>query len=104
MASAQTSYRRMASLKGPGEFADYVKRSGLALGIDSEVVSGASGPLSQPYELGGLRIGNRFCILPMEGWDGAETGEPSELTFRRWGRFGESGAKLIWGGEAVAVR
>jgi len=104
MASAQTPYRRMASLEGPREFADYVKHSGLTLGIECEVVSGASGPLSQSYELGDLRIGNRFCILPMEGWDAAETGEPSDLTFRRWGRFGESGAKLIWGGEAVAVR
>ena len=102
MASAQTSYRRMASLKGPREFADYVTRNGLTLGIDAEVMNG--GPLSQPYQLGDLRIGNRFCILPMEGWDGGETGEPSDLTFRRWGRFGESGAKLIWGGEAVAVR
>jgi 2,4-dienoyl-CoA reductase-like NADH-dependent reductase (Old Yellow Enzyme family) len=26
------------------------------------------------------------------------------LTLRRWRRFGQSGAKLIWGGEAVAVR
>src|SRR5438874_11482438 len=40
----------------------------------------------------------------MEGWDGTGAGEPSELTRRRWRRFGESGAKLIWGGEAVAVR
>jgi 2,4-dienoyl-CoA reductase-like NADH-dependent reductase (Old Yellow Enzyme family) len=40
----------------------------------------------------------------MEGWDGTSDGRPSELTFRRWRRFGESGAKLIWGGEAVAVR
>jgi 2,4-dienoyl-CoA reductase-like NADH-dependent reductase (Old Yellow Enzyme family) len=28
---------------------------------------------------------------------------PSPHTLRRWQRFGESGAKLIWGGEAVAV-
>ena len=28
----------------------------------------------------GRRVGNRFCILPMEGWDGTTTGEPSELT------------------------
>jgi NADPH2 dehydrogenase len=40
----------------------------------------------------------------MEGWDGTEDGRPSELTLRRWMRFGLSGAKLIWGGEAVAVR
>jgi len=40
----------------------------------------------------------------MEGWDGTRSGEPSELTRRRWRHFGVSGAKLIWGGEAVAVR
>jgi 2,4-dienoyl-CoA reductase-like NADH-dependent reductase (Old Yellow Enzyme family) len=40
----------------------------------------------------------------MEGWDGTPDGHPSELTVRRWQRFGLSGAKLIWGGEAVAVR
>jgi len=49
-------------------------------------------------------IGNRFCILPMEGWDGTTGGKPTELTRRRWENFGLSGAKLIWGGEAVAVR
>ena len=40
----------------------------------------------------------------MEGWDGRADGQPSDLTRRRWRRFGQSGAKLIWGGEAVAVR
>ena len=39
----------------------------------------------------------------MEGWDGLADGNPSEHTVRRWQRFGRSGAKLIWGGEAVAV-
>jgi 2,4-dienoyl-CoA reductase-like NADH-dependent reductase (Old Yellow Enzyme family) len=40
----------------------------------------------------------------MEGWDGTARGEPTELTTRRWENFGRSGAKLIWGGEAAAVR
>src|SRR5690348_5439972 len=40
----------------------------------------------------------------MEGWDGTADGEPTDLTRRRWRHFGISGAKLIWGGEAVAVR
>ena len=40
----------------------------------------------------------------MEGWDGTADGHPSDLTYRRWRNFGLSGAKLIWGGEAVAVR
>ena len=36
------------------------------------------------------------------GWHA--DGEPSELTRRRWRHFGTSGAKLMWGGEAVAIR
>src|SRR5262249_26071268 len=47
---------------------------------------------------------NRFAILPMEGWDGTPDGRPTDLTRQRWRHFGLSGAKLIWGGEAVAVR
>ena len=39
----------------------------------------------------------------MEGWDATTDGNPTESTLRRWRRFGRSGAKLIWGGEAVAV-
>ncbi len=30
-------------------------------------------------------------------------GSPTDLVRRRWRRFGVSGAKLVWGGEAVAV-
>lgn len=63
-----------------------------------------------PYEFqkqfllkNGRVIGNRFCIHPMEGWDGTPDGRPSLFTIRRWKNFGKSGAKLIWGGEAVAV-
>jgi NADPH2 dehydrogenase len=44
------------------------------------------------------------AIHPMEGWDGTTSGGVTEPMIRRWKRFGESGAKLIWGGEAMAVR
>jgi 2,4-dienoyl-CoA reductase-like NADH-dependent reductase (Old Yellow Enzyme family) len=60
--------------------------------------------LAAPLEDNLGPIGNRFCILPMEGWDGTEDGTPTDLVRRRWTHFGISGAKLIWGGEAVAVR
>jgi 2,4-dienoyl-CoA reductase-like NADH-dependent reductase (Old Yellow Enzyme family) len=40
----------------------------------------------------------------MEGWDGTTTGGATEEMRRRWQRFGESGAKMIYGGEAMAVR
>ena len=72
--------------------------------FDEEVVSGTDAPLAQPVEYEGRTIGNRFCVLPMEGWDGTTDGRPTDLVRRRWERFGLSGAKLIWGGEATAVR
>src|SRR2546428_3656804 len=40
----------------------------------------------------------------MEGWDGTTSGGATDEVRRRWQRFGESGAKLIYGGEAMAVR
>src|SRR5688500_9806846 len=40
----------------------------------------------------------------MEGWDGTDDGRPTDLVRRRWARFGTSGAGLVWGGEAFAVR
>ena len=65
---------------------------------------GAAGPLGEPFEIAGRTLSNRFAIHPMEGWDGTRTGLPTEHTLRRWKRFGQSGAQLIWGGEAFAVR
>ncbi len=102
--SSAPNYKRIASFKTADDFAKYIERLGLELQFDRELQHGPGSPLGQAYDLDGFTIGNRFCILPMEGWDGSEEGRPSELTIRRWKNFGESGAKLIWGGEAVAVR
>ncbi|NBO64488.1 MAG: NADH:flavin oxidoreductase [Acidobacteria bacterium] len=101
---SEHNYRRVASLKSAEEFEKYLGAIGADLEFDAQVEAGGSSPLGRPYQSGALRIGNRFCILPMEGWDGTEDGRPTELTLRRWRNFGRSGAKLIWGGEAVAVR
>jgi 2,4-dienoyl-CoA reductase-like NADH-dependent reductase (Old Yellow Enzyme family) len=60
--------------------------------------------LRQPITVAGRQCRNRFAILPMEGWDGTEDGRPTDLVRRRWSRFGTSGAGLVWGGEAYAVR
>jgi 2,4-dienoyl-CoA reductase-like NADH-dependent reductase (Old Yellow Enzyme family) len=54
--------------------------------------------------INGKRPGNRIVIHPMEGWDGTTTGGVSDEMRRRWRRFGESGAKMICGAEAMAVR
>jgi 2,4-dienoyl-CoA reductase-like NADH-dependent reductase (Old Yellow Enzyme family) len=64
----------------------------------------AASVLGAPLTVLGRRLPNRFCVLPMEGWDATADGRPTDLVRRRWTRFGASGASLVWGGEAVAVR
>lgn len=96
--------RRVAALKTASQFRTYLDQLGLSLPFDEIVQSGPESPLAQAYSLDKIEIGNRFAILPMEGWDGTADGHSTELVRRRWQRFGLSGAKLIWGGEAVAVR
>ncbi len=95
---------KVKSLQTPAGFRDNVQRLGLDIPCDDVLESGAGAPLAAPLTIDGLTIGNRFAIHPMEGWDALEDGRPSDNTRRRWQRFGQSGAKLIWGGEAVAVR
>jgi NADPH2 dehydrogenase len=98
-------YPRVATFRTPDSFRAHLERDGIRLGFDPTLTTPpTTSPLAQPIEVDGVRVGNRFCILPMEGWDGTADGEASELTRRRWCNFGRSGAKLIWGGEAVAVR
>jgi 2,4-dienoyl-CoA reductase-like NADH-dependent reductase (Old Yellow Enzyme family) len=98
------SYRKVAQLRTAEDFRAHLDSLGAALGFDEELESGPDSPLAQPYTVQGRQIGNRFAVLPMEGWDAEADGSPNELVKRRWTRFGQSGAKLIWGGEAVAVR
>jgi 2,4-dienoyl-CoA reductase-like NADH-dependent reductase (Old Yellow Enzyme family) len=98
-------YPSISRLSEAPIFRSYIKSLGIQLPFDEEIIRGQENPLARPYTLpGGRVIGNRFCCLPMEGWDGTPGGEPTELTLRRWRNFGLSGAKLVWGGEAVAVR
>ena len=94
-------------VKGLGSaagFRDNLSRLGLPMPCDDQALPGGESPLAQPLPVYGWTVGNRWCVQPMEGWDGETDGRPSDLTLRRWQHFGASGAKLIWGGEAVAVR
>ena len=98
------SYPRISSLKTAEQFANRLNELGLDLPFQQEFAGGPQSKLAVPLTCQAGNIGNRFCILPMEGWDGTADGRPTDLTHRRWKNFGISGAKLIWGGEAVAVR
>ena len=94
---------RIGSLKDVGGFQDHLRALDLQIPCDPQIVTGAQSPLRWPLERGPFKIGNRIAVQPMEGWDATPDGAPSENTVRRWQRFGRSGGKLIWGGEAVAV-
>ena len=98
-------FPRVAQFKDTTSFRQRLAELGLELPVDDRALSAAEGtPLAEPIAAGNLRIGNRWCIHPMEGWDGTLDGHPSEHTLRRWRHFGLSGAKLIWGGEAAALQ
>jgi len=98
---------RIPSLKTVADFRNHVALLGVELPCDDAIVRAPESPLAQPVKdvvVNGKRVGNRIAIQPMEGWDGTTTGGISDEMVRRWQRFGESGAKLIFGGEAMAVR
>jgi NADPH2 dehydrogenase len=98
---------RIPSLKTVAEFRAHVAALGLELPCEDAIVTGSTSPLAQPLAhiaINSKRIGNRCAVQPMEGWDGTTRGGITEDVLRRWRRFGESGAKLIFGGEAMAVR
>ncbi len=98
------TFPRIATLRDSAQLQARLDELQLQLPHREGFSGGPKCHLAEPLVSKAGRIGNRFCILPMEGWDGTTDGKPTELTQRRWQRFGISGAKLIWGGEAVAVR
>jgi len=98
------SVPRIARFRSVADLRDHCERIGGPIPFDDQPLSAAAGsPLAEPLEVGSFRVGNRWCIHPMEGWDGTPDGRPTEPLIRRWKNFGASGAKWIWGGEAVAV-
>jgi NADPH2 dehydrogenase len=103
-------YPKISAFGSVNEFRTYLqelaqRNFGFELSVDERPLSARDGsPLAEAMEIAGFTVGNRLAVQPMEGWDGTLEGLPTERTLRRWRHFGESGAKLIWGCEAVAVR
>ncbi|MCP5520545.1 MAG: NADH:flavin oxidoreductase [Verrucomicrobiales bacterium] len=98
---------RIPSLKTVEAFRAHVASLGQELPCEDQIEPVPGSPLAQPVPgltVNGRTVGNRWAIHPMEGWDATTDGCPTPEVCRRWERFGESGAKLIWGGEAMAVR
>jgi NADPH2 dehydrogenase len=100
----RSKYPKIAQLKTESLFKQHLKEINAELPFSDEVESGAASVFSETITLrSGSKIGNRFCILPMEGWDATTDGKPTNYTKRRWKNFAISGAKLLFGCEAVAV-
>lgn len=97
-------FRHIATLKTTEDFRAYAREVGTDLACDDDILTGTESPLLQPLTVQDRVIGNRWATQPMEGWDATLDGHVTDPMLRRWRRFGESGAKLIWGGEAMAVR
>src|SRR5262249_18596018 len=84
---------RLGSVKNVARFKEHLRALGLDIPCDDELIVGPISPLRKPLSCDDLTIGNRICVQPMEGWDGTADGRPTENTFRRWQRFGQSGGK-----------
>ena len=100
-------FTRVPALRSVAEFREHLAGLGVEMPCDEAPLAGAESPLSAPVEslrVNGKTIGNRWVVQPMEGWDGNLDGTPTDEVRRRWRRFGESGAKLVFGCEAMAVR
>lgn len=96
--------KRLTGFKTAEAFRRRLADLGLDFPVDDRILPAAESPMAQPLRIGGHTIGNRWAIHPMEGWDATTDGLPTPTLRRRWERFGRSGAKLLWGMEAVAVR
>ena len=70
------NYKRIAQLKTPDIFRDHIANLRINLPFDDKLLVGSTSPMGQTYTLkDGFVIGNRFCMQPMEGWDGTYDGK-----------------------------
>lgn len=99
-----TDIKRITALKSADALKGRLAELNVDFPVDDEILKADESPLAAPFKVGACTLGNRYVIHPMEGWDATTDGYPTEPLKRRWERFGLSGAKLLWGMEAVAVR
>ncbi len=96
------NYAKVAQFRTLEAFREYLKSQNITIPL-AELPPPEQSAMAKPLTYNGRTIGNRWAILPMEGWDCLDDGTPSEYTKRRWLNFARSGAKLIYGTEAAAV-
>ena len=75
----------------PAQLCTVMRGHGLKIPMSEDL-----SPLSHPRKIGKKIIPNSIGTQPCEGFDATNTGDPSELTFRRYRRFASGGAGMIW--------
>ena len=73
-------FPKVGSLGGVAGFRAHLASLGIDMPCDEIVASGPRSPLAAPIEVAGMRIGNRFSVHPMEGWDGETDGATERAT------------------------
>ena len=58
---------RLGTVKQVERFQEHVRSLGLTIPCDRELLTGMNSPLRAPLNRGGVRIGNRITVQPMEG-------------------------------------
>lgn len=83
-----------------GELREDLEKEGVRLPLSEDFSI-----LNEKVQLPGLSVPNRIVLQPMEGCDGEHgSGAPGELTERRYLRFAQSGAGMIWFEATSVVR
>jgi hypothetical protein len=59
---------RLGTVKNVAEFQEYLRSLHLPIPGDGDLVCGNESPPRWPLARGGIRIGNRIAVPPMEGW------------------------------------
>jgi len=66
-------YPKIASFKTLNEFREYLAKEKIRIGLSDEVKSDGTAALARKAECFGRTLGNRWAILPMEGWTAKRT-------------------------------
>ena len=95
---------RVPSLKNAEDFRRHAASLGIELPCDDQILTGGASPLAQPADGGHASTASRSATAaPSSPWKAGTpptSGGVTEPMLRRWQRFGQSGAKLIFGGRS----
>ena len=100
------AFTKVGHFKDVASFAAHLRAIGVDLPVDDRILSAAdASPLSSLSRCeASAQSATAGASIRWKAGTARPTGEPTEHTIRRWKHFGESGCKLIWGGEAFAVQ